>query len=630
MTGPGKHPILAKAAGIAVGSVAMFYLGNRLGGYFSGAWARSGSHLVGFADALNGFLPSLAADPLMLYLNAAGIAGGVAGAALILCVAFLASGLGGGFYAAGEEHGTARVEGPKTLAPYADKDGAKVVNGITYDNNMILSAHVRKRFDGRAPKREFDKASNVFVASESGGGKTREYVIPNIMQLFGSLVIADTKGGLYKMFAGFLQRAGYVVRVLNLTNGMRYSEGFNFLAPAYIEALEDIPEVIDTFIEATNGEDRKKEWFDSAEGALLKALTTYLYETQGSRGIEFSLADIIDLLDLVSFDEATGIRPFDVLLEKLNEAQPGNMTRAHYKGFSAFADSPKTTASILGSVHVRLQNAKTPGARRALGKDEMHLDRITKERTAVFVVIEDQDPRPYKFVNGLFYSTLLRVVSRQAQESDDERVDIPLHILIDETRGAGKIPALVSAIGTMRSKGVSMTTVWQNYGQAVELYGKEGAQTIFQNSPTKIFLGGDDPETNELFSKTFGEGTVRKKSQTVSKGSKSDSSSTSAQSLARRPVMPDELGRMRPPDMYVKVAGFNVVKDTRYDFERHPNYRFTAYATGEVARLKDVSPPNDRGGGETPKRWESTIAGIDKTKTMLIQGIEWRAEQKGK
>ena len=30
MTGPGKHPILAKAAGIAVGSVAMFYLGNLL------------------------------------------------------------------------------------------------------------------------------------------------------------------------------------------------------------------------------------------------------------------------------------------------------------------------------------------------------------------------------------------------------------------------------------------------------------------------------------------------------------------------------------------------------------------------------------------------------------------------
>ena len=206
MTGPGKHPILAKAAGIAVGSVAMFYLGNRMGGYFSGAWARSGSHLVGFADALNGFLPSLAADPLMLYLNAPGIVGGIAGAALILCVAFLTSGLGGGFYASGEEHGTARVEGPKTLAPYADKDGAKVMDGITYDNNMILSAHVRKRFDGRAPKREFDKASNVFVASESGGGKTREYVIPNIMQLFGSLVIADTKGGLYKMFAGFLQR----------------------------------------------------------------------------------------------------------------------------------------------------------------------------------------------------------------------------------------------------------------------------------------------------------------------------------------------------------------------------------------------------------------------------------------
>lgn len=618
---------VAKWAMVGIGAAAIFYLFNRIAGYIEAAYnaALSAGATYDFYQAVDALPQSIASSPFWLSTTPNALLAGGMGALAAVGLAYCATGLGGGFYKEGAEHGTARLAPPSSLKDYGATGAAVVEDGVSYDANMILSANVRKRLDYRVPTkiREYGKVSNVMVFAESGGGKTWEYVLPNCLQLFGSMVIVDTKGDIYKNTVSFYRRARYAVRVLNVTDGLAHTEGFNFMR--YIRAEEDIPEFVDTLIAVTTGEKENLDWFAKAEGSLIKALASYAWEAVAEpSGKEVSLVDVMELLNQVEVDEATGARPFDGMVEALEAAKPGCMAKEHYRGFKAFADSPKTTASILGSVHVRLQNAKTKGAKAALARDAMHLDNLTRERTVIFVVIDDEEPRPYQFVSALFFSTLTKVISRQAKASASGRVDVPVHLMIDETRNVGKIATLTGAISQIRSKGGSISTVWQNYGQAVEVYGKEGAQTLWQNSPTKIFLGGDDPETNEMLSKTFGEMTAKKRSKSMTKG-KSASNSTSSQTLDRRVVMADELGRLKPPYEYVKVSGFDVVKDTRYDVTKHPNFMLTGYATGDVASLDDVAAPPRR--RTAAAEISSLPMGASPSRTMYIDDVQWLEEQ---
>ena len=51
--------------------------------------------------------------------------------------------------------------------------------------------------------------NNDIIIGPSGAGKTRGYVIPNILQAGESMVITDTKGSLSRRLSGVLEQEGF-------------------------------------------------------------------------------------------------------------------------------------------------------------------------------------------------------------------------------------------------------------------------------------------------------------------------------------------------------------------------------------------------------------------------------------
>lgn len=72
--------------------------------------------------------------------------------------------------------------------------------------------------------------NNDLIVGSTGAGKTGGYVIPNIQNISGSLVVSDTKNQLYRNFSKLLKKRGYETRVLDLVNPMR-SCIYNPIAP---------------------------------------------------------------------------------------------------------------------------------------------------------------------------------------------------------------------------------------------------------------------------------------------------------------------------------------------------------------------------------------------------------------
>ena len=68
--------------------------------------------------------------------------------------------------------------------------------------------------------------NNDCVIGATGCGKTTSYVYGNIAGMYGSYVIADTKGNLAKKFGPMLRKAGYDVQVMDFVDIER-SAGYN-------------------------------------------------------------------------------------------------------------------------------------------------------------------------------------------------------------------------------------------------------------------------------------------------------------------------------------------------------------------------------------------------------------------
>ena len=74
--------------------------------------------------------------------------------------------------------------------------------------------------------RETGLNNNDLIVGPSGAGKTRGYVMPNIMQCNESMVVVDTKGNLERKTGDILRENGYEVYTLDLINPEK-SIGYN-------------------------------------------------------------------------------------------------------------------------------------------------------------------------------------------------------------------------------------------------------------------------------------------------------------------------------------------------------------------------------------------------------------------
>lgn len=69
--------------------------------------------------------------------------------------------------------------------------------------------------------------NNTLVIGPSGAGKTRGYVLPNILASEGSVVITDTKGELYEQLRDQLEQKGFNVSCIDFTDPAESTIGYD-------------------------------------------------------------------------------------------------------------------------------------------------------------------------------------------------------------------------------------------------------------------------------------------------------------------------------------------------------------------------------------------------------------------
>ena len=487
---------------------------------------------------------------------------GIAGAVILRMAVYL-KGKNAKKYRHGIEYGSARWGTAADIAPYMDKD---------FFQNIPMTQTERITMASRPKQPKYARNKNILVIGGSGSGKTRFFCKPSLLQAHSSYVCTDPKGTLLPEIGTFLERKKYRIKCLNLIN-FRKSMKYNPLA--YIRSEKDILKLVNALIMNTKGEGEKssEDFWVKAERLYYSALIGYIwYEATEEEKNFITLLDLINASEAREDDE-TYQSPVDLLFSQLEEREADHFAVKQYRKFKMAAG--KTLKSILISCGARLAPFDIKELRDLMEYDELELDTLGDQKTALFVILSDTDST-FNFVAALMYSQLFNLLCDKADDFYGGRLPVHVRLILDEFANIGQIPNFNKLIATIRSREISASIILQSQSQLKTIY-KDAADTIVGNCDSTLFLGGKEKSTLKEISELLGKETIDLYNQSENRGSQV-SHGLSYQKLGKELMTQDELAVMDGGKCIFMLRGVRPFLSDKYDLTRHPNYRYTADA----------------------------------------------------
>lgn len=480
----------------------------------------------------------------------------------------------------GEEYGSARWGTAKDIEPFIDP---------VFENNVLLTQTERLTMNSRPKHPKYARNKNVIVIGGSGSGKTRFYVKPNLMQMSPnvSYVVTDPKGTILVECGKMLKKGSpkmkdgkpvrdskgnvvyepYKIKVLNTIN---FKKSMHYNPFMYIRSEKDILKLVNTIIANTKGEGEKssEDFWIKAERLLYCALIGYIYYEAPEEEQNFStLLEFINASEAREDDEEFK-NAVDELFEELEREKPEHFAVRQYKKYKLAAG--KTAKSILISCGARLAPFDIAELRELTSYDEMELDMMGDQRTAMFVIISDTDDT-FNFIVAIMYTQLFNLLCDRADDVHGGRLPYHVRLLLDEFANIGQIPKFDKLIATIRSREISASIILQSQSQLKTIY-KDAAETILGNCDTMLFLGGKEGSTLKEISETLGKETIDLYNTSDTRG-QSRSYGLNYQKTGKELMSRDELAVMDGNKCILQLRGVRPFFSDKFDITKHKQYR---------------------------------------------------------
>jgi len=458
------------------------------------------------------------------------------------------------------EFGSARWGTRKDIEPYIDP---------VFEKNVILSESEMLTMNSRPSNPKYARNKNVLVIGGSGSGKTRFFIIPNLLQMHSSYVVTDPKGQLLPETGMALYKNGYRIKVFNTIN---FAKSQHYNPFQYIRSEKDILKMVNVLMMNTKGEGKSSDPFwDKAETMLYTALIGYIHYEAPKEEQNFKmLLEMINAMEVREDDEDFK-NAIDLIFEDLEKEKPDHFAVRQYKKYKLAAG--KTAKSILVSCGARLSPFDIAELREITAYDDLELDTLGDEKTALFLIMSDTEST-FSFLISMIYTQLFNLLCEKADDEYGGRLPVHVRCLIDECANCGTIPNLERIVATIRSREISACLVLQAKSQLKALY-KEQCETIIGNMDAQIFLGGSETETLKDLSAVLGKETIDYYNIQDTKGMQ-PSISTNYQKVGHDLMSMDELAVLDGGKCIVQVRGVRPFISNKYDLTKHPKYHLTA------------------------------------------------------
>lgn len=131
---------------------------------------------------------------------------------------------------------------------------------------------------------------------------------------------------------------------------------------------------------------------------------------------------------------------------------------------------------------------------------------------AIFLVTPPNRPE-YNAIASFFINQLFNANYEMALNSDGRKTVNRIQFILDEFANIPAIPKMDEKLSIGLGQNIQFMLFIQNYGQLVEKYGKEVANSIMGNCSINAYLKSTDPETQKKYSTMLGTKTITKRTK---------------------------------------------------------------------------------------------------------------------
>lgn len=442
------------------------------------------------------------------------------------------------------------------------------------------------------------------VIGATGSGKTTTFINPMI-QILGrssagsSMICTDPKGELFQLHSGMLAESGYKVMVLDLRDPYS-SFRWNPLGDIYdryqmyLEAGKGIFEcdtdVRESGLKLVNDAEAYGDtWYEykGAAYAVRRELLTAV-KVDKQKIYDELYEDLNDLISVIcpieSKDDPVwekGARSIimAVCLAMLEDSEfpELEMTKEKFCFFNInkaisnsenefgalkeyFMGRPKLSKAVGLSRQVLSAADTTLSSYMSIAFDKMSMFndeglcsltsatdidpiQFASEPTALFLKIPDEKDTRHALA-AVFVLCIYKALIKVASVREDLSLPRNVYFILDEFGNMPKIDKFDKMITVGRSRKIWFDMVVQSYAQLDNVYGQTIANIIKSNCGLKMFIGSNDIETCEEFSKLCGNKTVSTQSVSSTLGDRTGNINVSSQVQTRPLIYPSELQKL--------------------------------------------------------------------------------------
>ncbi len=520
----------------------------------------------------------------------------------------------------GEEYGSAVWGGEKDIEPYMD---------LSCPENNVILTKTESLTMGKPSAPKFARNKNILVIGGSGSGKTRFFVKPNLMQMHSSYVVTDPKGTVLVECGKMLERGrpkrvdgkvvyrrddkgnylkdkkGRYIPVyepykIKVFNTIDFAKSMHYNPFAYISKKnreKDILKFVEVLIKNTSSSQQPSgdDFWVKAEKLLYTAYIALIFAMYPEDQWNFeTLIDMINnsecreddeefknCIDLefeivecwlngTKHEDPEVMADYGDIFETKPDAEQRRLGAFALKQFKAYKlAAGKTAKSILISCSTRLAPFAIDEVLEITSYDELHLDKLGDELSALFIIISDTDAT-FNFLVAIMYSQLFNLLCTKADNSPGGKLTYHVRCLLDEFANIGEIPQFEKLIATIRSREISASIILQAKSQLKAIY-KDNADTIEGNCDTMLFLGGKEKSTLKEISESLGKETIDSFNTSTNRG-QSESYGMNYQKLGKELKSQDELAVMDGGKCILQVRGVRPFFSDKFDITRHKQY----------------------------------------------------------
>jgi type IV secretion system protein VirD4 len=354
-----------------------------------------------------------------------------------------------------------------------------------------------------------DKPYSCLVLAPPGTGKTAGIVIPNLLLCENSVIVHDPKGELYEKTAKIREKKlGHKILFFDpiKLNSCKYNVFAKESLPkekedykAYVNNIANIIFLDGKEVNSVNS------YFVEAARSAFTFIALYLIKKSGQTSIPKIREKLLENNDTVTTFQAM-----------TSDQDISESLKTDGKGVLVASESENQWAGVMGTLKEKLEIFGDPRIKKVIDSDcDFSGEKLRKEKISLYLKVEDKDRKRLRpLIAMMIDSITTQLISELPKDSDNQ-----VTLILDEFVRLGKLESIAELPSISRGYNVNTIFVAQDYEQITNTYSKEYISIFDSNCSFKIILKQNNLQTAERISKTIGNITDTRTSQSKNKRS---------------------------------------------------------------------------------------------------------------